>query len=80
MISFGVRKIVFELFMVVQLQMALKAILRIRETRKKKNHISKWKYLIKKVFFVTRVGARTYHFIWSGVCTHHQNFDIKRIF
>ena len=41
MISFGVKKIVFELFMVVQLQMALKAILRIRETRKKKNNVSK---------------------------------------
>ncbi len=41
MISFGVKKIVFELFMAVQLQMALKAILRIRETRKKKNNVSK---------------------------------------
>ena len=40
-ISCGVRESVFELFMVVQLQMALKAILIIRETRKKKNHESK---------------------------------------
>ena len=36
MISCGMKGILFEPFMVVQLQIALKAILKIRETRKKK--------------------------------------------